>query len=87
MLGVPRRRRISLVPVRGLDEYQRQTRRIAIPFVIEMIVAMLSTKISMYFGDVTSSTTAGATSDRILGGFTRDSLRICADHGRSLPAD
>jgi hypothetical protein len=27
-LGVPQRRRISLVPVRGRDEYQRQTRRI-----------------------------------------------------------
>ena len=63
------------------------TRLIAIPFVIEMIVAMLSTKISMYFGTSPPSTTAGATSDRILGGFTRNSLRLCADHGRSLPAD
>lgn len=37
-------------------------------------------------GDLTASTT-GAPSDRILGGFTRNSLRICAVHGRSLPAD
>jgi DoxX len=63
------------------------TRLIAIPFVIEMIVAMLSTKISMYLGKSPLPPTAGATSDRILGGFTRDSLRIRADHGRSLPAD
>ena len=38
-------------------------------------------------GDVTPSTTAVATSGRVLGGFTRNSLRICAVHGRSLPAD
>src|SRR5207249_11509085 len=38
-------------------------------------------------GDVPASTTAGATSDRIVGGITRDSLRICAVHGRSLPTD
>jgi tetratricopeptide (TPR) repeat protein len=38
-------------------------------------------------GGVTPPTTASAASDRILGGFTRNSLRICADRGRSLPAD
>jgi len=36
------------------------TRPIVIPFIIEMVVATLTTKISMYMGDIAFITTSGA---------------------------
>src|SRR4030095_15171757 len=55
------------------------TRLIAIPFVIENDCRNALNENLDVYGDVTPSTTAVATSNRILGGFTRNSLRICAD--------
>jgi hypothetical protein len=63
------------------------TRWIAIPFVIEMIVAMLSTKISLYLGTSPLPFAAGPAKDRLVGGLARDSIRICANHSRLVSAD
>ena len=61
------------------------TRAIAIPFVIEMIVAILSTKISLYLGNIASATSARAASGRPLGRAARDPLGLRADHERAIP--
>ena len=63
------------------------TRLIAIPFVFEMIVAILSTKISLYLGTSPSAPAAGAAKDWNVGRAARGPLRIrAASHG-CVPAD
>jgi hypothetical protein len=62
------------------------TRMIAIPFVVEMIVAMLSTKISLYLGTSPLPLPPAPPKNRRVGGLSRDSLGVCANYGRALPA-
>jgi putative oxidoreductase len=52
------------------------TRVTAIPFVIEMLVAILSTKITLYLGTSPSRVAAGSPTDRHLGGAARGSFGV-----------
>ena len=50
------------------------TRAIAIPFVAEMIVAILSTKISLVSRNITVAFAAGASADWVLGCVARSTI-------------
>ena len=62
------------------------TRLIAIPFVAEMIVAILSTKISLYLGTSPLPLAAGVATGWLLGRVARDPVRLCADYDGHLSA-
>ena len=63
------------------------TRPIAVLFLIEMIVAMLSTKISMYLGTSPLPLPPVPPQTGFWAVLHEIRSRICAVHGRSLPAD
>src|SRR5438128_12151528 len=62
------------------------TRLIAIPFIIEMLVAILSTKIPLYLGTSPLPLPPVPPADRLLGSPARDTVRICAADDLDLPA-
>jgi hypothetical protein len=59
------------------------TRLIVVPFIIEMVVAMLSTKIALYL----ETSPLPPPPDRIVGGVTRDPLGLRTDRYDHLLAD
>ncbi len=61
------------------------TRLIAIPFIVEMVVAMLSTKPAHLPRHVTASASARSTADRSLGGSARDPIGVRAARELSVP--
>jgi putative oxidoreductase len=61
------------------------TRLIAVPFIAEMIVAILSTKISLYLGTSPLPLPAGSSTSRFLGRVARNPLRLRADSDRHFP--
>jgi uncharacterized membrane protein YphA (DoxX/SURF4 family) len=63
------------------------TRLIALPFVIEMLVEMASTKIALYLGHVAFAFAAGAAADWFLGRAARKQVRLCAVIGQRVFAD
>ena len=62
------------------------TRLIAVPFIGEMIVAVLSTKISLYLGTSPLPLPPRAAAGGLLGRAARDPIRLCADSDGHLSA-
>jgi len=62
------------------------TRFIAVPFIAEMIVAMLTTKVSVFW-NLSAATTSCAAQSRYLGCPARYSFRLRANHDPSVSSD
>ena len=63
------------------------TRLIAIPFIAEMIVAILTTKIGIFLGTSPLPLPPALPKVGLLGGVARDPRRLCADHDHHVSAD
>jgi uncharacterized membrane protein YphA (DoxX/SURF4 family) len=60
------------------------TRPLAIPFIIEMLIAILSQDLFV-FGKLSFATASGSTADWIMGCVARDTFRICTIDDCDLP--